>query len=365
MPQINSRYFPALDGLRTICVSLVIFEHVGNLPDSLSNIQGWLGVDVFFLISGFLITTLLFREENAKKKIDLFAFYVRRFFRIVPLYVFVLSIYIVRAASNPQRWALMRHWLVYYLTMSMDILSAHIDVYNDYVGAKKPPFGATWSLGVEEKFYIIWPLLFFVLLPKKYRMLSIPVLIAVSALFPFRLFRSYVGLLIGCLLAIIIASTRGERLKKILARIPATAIVALMLFGFYLVNLKIEFVFLFSVIGSVLVAHLVLADSWLVNLLSTKPFVWVGQRSYSMYLVHMMLIDTVEYFIPHKTVLGSILVTTCAIASTALTAALLFRFVEEPARQFGKRILAKSRHTSSSVNPTVNPEGAGKILIES
>src|SRR5271166_1510136 len=365
MPQINSRYFPALDGLRTICVSLVIFEHIRDLPGSLNHLQGWLGVDIFFLISGFLITTLLFREEKAKKRIDLLAFYIRRFFRIVPLYALILSVYIIRAAFNPRQWAMMRHWLVYYLTMSVDILSAHIDVHGDFIGANKPPFGATWSLGVEEKFYVIWPLLFFVLLPKKYRALAIPVLMAATALLPFRLFRSYVGLLIGCLLAILIANPRAERFTKFLSRIPAAAVVGMVILGFYLVDRKMEFVFLFSVIGAVLIAHLVLTDSWLTNLLSTRPFVWVGQRSYSMYLIHMMVIDAVEYFLPHKTVFGSILVTVCAIASTALGAAVLYKFVEEPARQFGKRLLARSRHTSTGMNPAVSSDSSSTVLIES
>ncbi|WP_433975806.1 acyltransferase family protein [Tunturiibacter lichenicola] len=357
MPQLSRKYFPALDGLRTVCVSLVIFDHLGHIPYPLNKLPGWLGVDIFFLISGFLITTLLFREESVKQKVDLYAFYVRRFFRIVPLYFFVLSVYVVRALRNPRDWALMRHLLVYYLTMSMDILSAHIDVYGNYIGVNKPPFGASWSLGVEEKFYLLWPLLFFVLLPKKTRLFAVPVLMALAAFLPFRLFRSYFGLLVGCLLAIALASAKSDRVKRWWAGIPAIVVVSLVAIGFYLVNLDMRFVFLFPFLGALLLSHLLLAESWLVKLLSSSIFVWIGQRSYSMYLIHMMLIDSVEHFLPHETVMGTLIVTVLAVTVTALAADVLYRLVEGPTRQFGKRLLARSRHTSSSLNPTESKGG--------
>jgi peptidoglycan/LPS O-acetylase OafA/YrhL len=115
--------------------------------------------------------------------------------------------------------------------------------------------------------------------------------------------------------------------------------------------------------GALLVGHLMLSSSWLVALLSSKVFVWVGQRSYSMYLLHMMLIDTVEHFLAHRSVFTTLLVAIISIACTALAADVLFRFVEEPARQFGKRLLIRTGHTSSSLTPKVAADMIADDLI--
>ncbi len=85
MPEIKSNYFPSLDGLRAVSVLLVIFVHLKYRSSFFAHIPGWLGVDFFFVISGFLISTLLFREEQKTGGIDVAAFYTRRFFRIVPI----------------------------------------------------------------------------------------------------------------------------------------------------------------------------------------------------------------------------------------------------------------------------------------
>src|ERR1700678_1709893 len=104
MPEEPHDYYRAIDGLRAVCVALVILQHVQGKPTLLRSFPAWLGVDLFFLISGFLITTRLLREERATGAIDLGAFYARRFFRIVPVYSLVLGLYFLTAAFNPHRW---------------------------------------------------------------------------------------------------------------------------------------------------------------------------------------------------------------------------------------------------------------------
>jgi peptidoglycan/LPS O-acetylase OafA/YrhL len=87
----SENYFPALDGLRALSILLVFFVHIHV---SRPEIRGWIGVHIFFVLSGFLITTLLLREREHYGRISLRGFYVRRFFRIVPIYFLVLAAYV-------------------------------------------------------------------------------------------------------------------------------------------------------------------------------------------------------------------------------------------------------------------------------
>ncbi|MEK8109623.1 acyltransferase [Micromonospora sp. M12] len=82
------RRFPALDGLRAVAAIMVFAFHYGG--PSWKWLTGWIGVHLFFVLSGFLITTLLLREEHRYGRVSLRAFYLRRFFRIMPVYLLVL-----------------------------------------------------------------------------------------------------------------------------------------------------------------------------------------------------------------------------------------------------------------------------------
>jgi peptidoglycan/LPS O-acetylase OafA/YrhL len=94
MESERTPYFPALDGLRALSVLLAIYQHAANKTPAMRRLQGNLGVDIFFVLSGFLITFLLNREKRETGKVDLAAFYVRRAFRILPIYSVVLATYI-------------------------------------------------------------------------------------------------------------------------------------------------------------------------------------------------------------------------------------------------------------------------------
>ena len=181
-------YFPALDGLRGVSVFLVILVHIRTKSDWLAHIPGQLGVDIFFVLSGFLITTLLLREQDESGKVDLIAFYIRRFFRIVPVYLFVLSIYLAVCHHDPTKWRMLKPALYHYFTFT-----------NEFV-ARGVPYSFSWTLGIEEKFYLAWPLLFFVALRGRSRMIVVALLYpALLGLLSHRMGRSYSGLLAGCL----------------------------------------------------------------------------------------------------------------------------------------------------------------------
>jgi peptidoglycan/LPS O-acetylase OafA/YrhL len=333
MLENKAKYFPALDGLRAISVLLVIFIHLKYRSPVLSHIQGWLGVDVFFVISGFLITTLLFREERETGKIDIFAFYTRRFFRIVPIYGLVLIVYIVLCSLHDDKWVLMKHALPYYLTFM-----------NEFVVADHLPFGTTWTLGVEEKFYLVWPVLFFLAMRgKRNRWLMLLVLFASTVFMPFRMARSYFGLLAGCSLAVAFADASIWRCVKTVARMPPVVLMILVGLGFCVVDFSEKFVFFFSGIVTLLLAHVISASTWIERGLSNTTAAWVGRRSYCMYLIHGLVLDAVQHFIDPFGTLRQVAVTLVSFAICALAADVLFRFVEDPARRFGKKILAKRK----------------------
>lgn len=343
---INRKYFPALDGLRAVCITLVILLHAQT--GAFTQIPGWLGVDMFFVISGFLITTLLRREESVTGSIDMRAFYVRRFFRIVPLYSLLLAFYIVHSGFDHERWEQMRRVLPYYLTFMNDFVASKIDATGDFTGLNRAPFGATWSLGIEEKFYLLWPPLYFLWVPRRYRAFLLPVLIGSIALLPFRMFRSYFGLLVGCFLAIALTSKYGQRIERALAGIPSVAMVALTVVGFMLVNIDQRFVFAFDLIAVLLVGVLAVGDNWLARTMSAKPMVWIGRRSYAMYLVQAIVMNVSRHFVDSTSLAREIALWLMTVAGSALIAHILFLFVEEPSRDYGKHLLTVKHQAISA-----------------
>ena len=149
--QYKTRYMPGLDGLRAIAVIAVIIYHLN--PQVLSG--GFLGVDTFFVISGFLITSLLIHEYNETGRIDLKNFWIRRFKRLIPAVVFLLMV-------------LVSYMSVFHLERLMaiksDVIAALVYMSNwwfiiedvSYFEALEAnPLKHLWSLAIEEQFYII------------------------------------------------------------------------------------------------------------------------------------------------------------------------------------------------------------------
>lgn len=148
----ETRYIPALDGLRAFAVGLVIVYHAASsiLPG------GFIGVDVFFCISGFLITTLLLDEWNKRGMISLPKFYVRRALRLLPALFVMLSVFLVASLVLAPR---LTQTLNEALTDSALVLFYLADL-SLAAGTGHPQWlGHAWSLSMEEQFYFFWPLL--------------------------------------------------------------------------------------------------------------------------------------------------------------------------------------------------------------
>src|SRR5687767_14913517 len=163
-------YYPALDGLRGVAILLVVIYH--NFGFISQSYFGWLGVDLFFVLSGFLITDILLRTVNDPKFLS--NFYMRRVLRIFPLYYASLLLFLFIVApltSDKIEWNYYQENQVYLWTYLQNWL---------YI-FKEPGSAAIlnhyWSLAVEEQFYIFWPLVILLLKKPKYLLAFIGILL--------------------------------------------------------------------------------------------------------------------------------------------------------------------------------------------
>ena len=159
------RRFGSLDGLRAIAIAGVLWQHcmpVAADADPFTN-AGASGVSLFFVLSGFLITTLLLREWRASGRIDLPAFYWRRSLRIFPLYYATLAAYCVLVAITEPNSAAGRDFFAnvpYYATYTNNWF---VDLRVNADGEMRTIFIFAWTLATEEQFYLMWPPLLFLL----------------------------------------------------------------------------------------------------------------------------------------------------------------------------------------------------------
>lgn len=156
-PSSDQRFRPDIEGLRALAVTLVVASHAG-VPGLAG---GFAGVDIFFVISGFLITRLLHAEWERTGGIDILAFYARRIRRLLPAFALLLIVTLlaIRTLYSPIEQP---QWLASGLAATLYYSNLHYAAgYVDYMqpAAKQDPFLHTWSLGVEEQFYLLWPLL--------------------------------------------------------------------------------------------------------------------------------------------------------------------------------------------------------------
>ncbi|MDX3662175.1 acyltransferase [Streptomyces sp. ID05-26A] len=321
--------FPALDGVRAIAALMVVFFHYGG-PGFL---QGWLGVQIFFVLSGFLITTLLLREQARNGRISLKDFYRRRAFRILPVYFVVLFVTATGLLIAGQfRQNPLGQDFPLYLTFLNEF---------GHGGA----YGQSWSLGVEQKFYLVWPLLAFALLPRLRPAVTAGLMALALAVVPFTVSSDpkgwsvhYFTVLVGCALALLMNDKRGFALIR-----PFTTPWVILLFlGVHLsvpllsdaldgrIPGFVSVVPIYAVAVGLMLPAL-LTPGRLQRALSTRPMVWLGERSYSIYLVQAIA-HSVVLLTGASGLVMALLTTVVAIGIADLT----YRFVELPMIRRGR-----------------------------
>jgi peptidoglycan/LPS O-acetylase OafA/YrhL len=330
------RYLPELDGLRALAVLQVISTHAGVV--ALARLNGYLGVTLFFVLSGFLITSIALAEESKNGSVSLTSFYIRRTFRIFPAYYFVLLVYCVLIFGlnvSPEKQVPLRQALPYYLVYLQELpfwgaLGMHLSSL---------PFFQSWSLGIEEKFYLAWPVVCFILLRRrpKLRIPATLLLVALCALNP--LTRPYIPILFGCALAL---GFQIPLFRQAIERAEPWGIwvAASLLLVFQLLILpswKQDYSNSIYAGGlfAVFLAFLVAGSNPLRRILAFSPLVFVGKVSYGIYLVHLLCIGLVRDKL-HLTN-TSLLFLVSAVISIAVSTVLYFAF-EQPLTALGRNL---------------------------
>jgi peptidoglycan/LPS O-acetylase OafA/YrhL len=351
----HQRYFKSLDGVRFLSIIAVIWHHSypPDLPLFFS--RGFLGVDMFFVLSGYLIVTLLLREKNNNnQKISLKNFYIRRALRIFPVYFGVLLalsfIYGVLKPHDPdseQFFSLLGVYLAFVANWSL-IHAANLSIY--------------WSLATEEQFYIVWPLIEKVCRPRTILMVLFT-FIVINQCINFGYFDSFFTYLYG-------GDTEGASLEILEATFTPICFGVLLA---HTLNNKVWFARMYTVLSHKWASGIILFTLLLVVFLSPKdisgvprlliqwmmclwlaslvvreghvlegimcffPIKRLGQISYGMYVYHMFALHIVRELLQHYGIGLSYYYFILGFFITVFIAEMSFRLYESPILSLSKK----------------------------
>jgi peptidoglycan/LPS O-acetylase OafA/YrhL len=350
-----------LDGVRAVAVLLVMLFHLS--PGAV--VGGFIGVDLFFVVSGFLITSLLLREHAANGRIALGAFWRRRARRLLPaLGVLLLVCCSAAYAVGGDVLIGLGQQVLGAVTFSSNWL--FLAASSNYFDSTVPElFRNLWSLAVEEQFYLIWPLLLVLVLvrvPRWVRIAGAAALAVGSAVWmavlwaPEAATRVYYGtdthffgLALGATLAF--AATRWpttalewpRAVRGLLGAAGPVALAGIVAIGFVM-NEDAQITFqgglaVVSLLSAIVIATLLVPGTPLASVLNWRPLRWIGERSYGLYLWHWPVFILVVAALPSWTRDGAMgwLLGGIALAITVAAAALSYAFVEQPIRRNGFR----------------------------
>lgn len=365
-PQIaQSRfgYVPAIDGLRAVSILMVIAFHCGGpVSKALFPNGGWLGVDVFFVISGYLITSILLNEQKRKDDISLKNFYMRRALRLMPVFAAFL-------AANYFFYQGQKDTLAGVVIAGLYM--ADYDLALGWLKTMGIPARVSWSLAVEEKFYLLWPsVLKFVRL--RVSGLARVALSAIALCLGWKAYLIVSGaswlrltgafdtkidvIMIGCLAAIF---AQSAACSEIIRRVLGSRFVPLLLFAALLIIPRIvvhpsnlpspaaAVLFwdlsmpLYAMLAACVILSLQVQSQSLVSkFLSTPLMTWLGRLSYSLYLWHAFAFGIVAFAIQQKFVNTTLFEPAIYAVSIAMAASSYY-LIEKPCLNLKSKLSAR------------------------
>jgi peptidoglycan/LPS O-acetylase OafA/YrhL len=350
----------ALDGVRGVAVLLVFLFHLKVFGFG----AGYLGVDIFFVLSGFLITSLLLAEMKKTGKISVTAFWARRARRLMPALIVLLFMvtFVTHLTATFSQRSSMRGDL---LATTTYVANWHFIATGSYFNntGTISPLQHTWSLGIEEQFYLFWPLLLAIIIPITRRPRSSVAALAalgtvLSALALGMLWsaqspdRAYMGTdarifepLIGALGAAFLSSPAGRAfVERVGTRLVTFGFLGLIA-GLGLIRSDTSLYFFGGAIAISIATLMVVAPLWLgrggrlQRGLEWRPLAWLGVISYGVYLWHWPLMLWLG--VPQARGLGRLLSGSLAMVLTIGMAAFSYYLIERPirtGRQIGRHV---------------------------
>jgi peptidoglycan/LPS O-acetylase OafA/YrhL len=363
----GAAYFPSLNGIRAICALMVIKLHVNwSVPGSPQILDfGFLGVDMFFVISGFLIVTLLLRERDARGQFDLKQFYLRRTLRIFPIYYLLIAFLVVLALATYPRST--RTWDLY--KWSFPVFALYLqDIVPTFMGMMYH----TWSLPMEEQFYLVWPAVER-LFRRAWIIPTLLMLLVVNEMCNFGLFAhaltavygpggpmrpmfliTFAPILLGVLGAHLLHEPRtGEPIAAVLGNrwVPPLLLAMAMLVCEYsekfqgLDRMTVHLLFWLALMAMVLNPRGVFART-----LQSPVLSYLGSISYGIYLYHVIVLVFVEKLCEARHLAPSPFAMFAAVSLLAIVvAALSFRYIEAPI------IRSRRRLPGAAIAPVARP----------
>ena len=349
-----------IDGLRAVAVVAVLLFHARVFH----MLGGFVGVDVFFVISGFLITTLIL-EDIGKNRFSIVTFYERRGRRILPALLLVLFVASLVANANllPYDARDYGRTLIATLAFSSNLLFARQTGYFD-APAEMKPLLHTWSLAVEEQFYILYPLFLFLVtryFRKRYAIAIGSVLVASLGLSIYNMGAHSAGnfylpfgraweLLIGAVLAVEIFPQLRSRLVANLLGVLGLCLIGYSVFAFSPATPFPGINALYPCVGAALLIYSGTGNrTYVAKILSFKPIVFIGLISYSLYLWHWVIIVFTKYYLVRPL---TPVETAGVVIGSVVLAGLSWKFVEMPFRG-REAILSKGWFFSGAAVATV------------
>jgi peptidoglycan/LPS O-acetylase OafA/YrhL len=336
------KYSRPLDGLRGLAVTIVILAHAGfSYPHS-----GGVGVDIFFVLSGFLITSILSAEIRQTGSICFRDFYIRRALRLFPCLIVATSIFAGFVVLN-------QHFLP--IKVLLITLTYTSNWARAIFGTDMMSLNQTWSLAIEEQYYLLWPWVVMVLerkiksaLSKGQVLLMLALALALyralmvgtysSSRIYFALDTHMDGLVLGSALSYLLNSLRDpEGLPKSIAKwlsyVAAPLSVAALLLTMYLLTWNSPWMGWIGFFLTACASAFIISDicdnprSPLARILSFSPIVYIGRISYGIYLLHIVTYDIVDHFFPGQ---FSYRMALLKIAASVIVAACSYHIIEKP-----------------------------------